>query len=103
MGKSANIEVDYNRIEQMTGETKSIISGELNSVVSNYSKIGSNMSKSAGETLEAIKAQAAAEQQLASAMSAACSQLVASIVNAAESFRGLDTTMTGAMNTRDRR
>lgn len=98
-----NIEVDYNRIEQMTGEARGIISGALGTVVSNYSKIGSNMSKSAGETLEAIQAQAAAEQQLANAMSAACSQFVTSIGNAAESFRGLDTAMTGAMNTREGR
>lgn len=98
-----NIEVDYNRIEQMAGDTKGIISGELSSVISNYSKIGSNTSKSAGETLEAVKAQAAAEQQLAGAMSDALSQFVTSISNAAESFRGLDAAMTGAMSTREGR
>lgn len=98
-----NIEVDYNRIEQMTGETKSIISGELSAVVSSYGKIGSNTSKSAGEMLEAIKTQTAAEKQLVSAMSDACSQFVTSISNAAESFRGLDAAMTGAMNTREGR
>lgn len=87
----------------MTGEAQSIISGEISSVVSSYGKIGSNASKSAGEMLEAIKAQAAAEQRLASAMSDACSQFVTSINNAAETFRGLDSTMAGAMNTREGR
>lgn len=98
-----NISVDYNRIEQMTGNAKGIIGGELSAAISNYSKIGSNMSKSAGETLDAIRAQAAAEQQLAGAMSNALSQFVTSINHAAESFRGLDAAMTGAMNTRERR
>ncbi len=41
-----------------------------------------------------------AEQQLAGAMADACARFVSSISYAAESFRGLDVSMTSAMNFR---
>lgn len=96
----SNIEVNYTRIEQMVEEANSVIRGGLSTAVADYSKVGSDVSKSAGETLDAIKAQAAAEQQLASAMAQTCSQFVSSISHAAESLRGLDAGMTNAMNFR---
>lgn len=95
-----NIEVNYTRIGQMVEEANSVIRGGLSSAVGDYSKVGSGISKSAGETLDAIKAQAAAEQQLAGAMADVCAQFVSSISYAAESFRGLDAGMTSAMNFR---
>lgn len=102
MGGKSNIQIDYNRIDQMTGEAESVINGELSSVVSAYGSAGSNMSKSSGETLEAIKEQIEAEKELAGVMSDACTQFIGSIRNAAESFRGLDSTMAGSVELKDR-
>lgn len=90
-----NIQINYETISEMVESTNTLISGNMGATVSGYASLGQGMSKSSGEMLDAIKVQMGEEQSLASAMAEACTQFVSSIRNAAESFRGLDTSLAG--------
>lgn len=93
-----NITVDYEAVAQLYSEINSANGGGFQEIASDYEKLTNDMTKSAGEMLEAIKAQIKEEKNIVDAMSGACLQLVGSIDVAAKSFQNIDIVMTTRMH-----
>ncbi len=97
MGKE-NIIIDYGKVQQLSADISKSNGGGFDDIVSDYEKLTGNITKSAGDMLEAIKDQIAAEKEVVTAMSQACLQIVGSIDKAAQSYQNVDDVMTGRMN-----
>ena len=56
MGKE-NITIDYGKVQQLSADISTSNGGGFDDIVSDYEKLAGNMTKSAGDMLEAIKDQ----------------------------------------------
>lgn len=97
MGRE-NISIDYSKVEQIKGEICTDSKSGFEEIGESLGKLSGDMTKSAGEMLEAIALQEKAEQELVNAVSNVCVKLAESISTAAQSFENIDNVMTGYMN-----
>lgn len=93
-----NISIDYGKVDQIMGEIRTGCKDGFEEIGEGYGKLSENMTKSAGEMLEATILQEKAEQELINAMSNVCVKLADSISTAAQSFKNIDNVMVGYMN-----